>query len=314
MGQVILPVNKNPPVKTYHHHAFGLGILTTNPEAMNWVYDNYILLSYYPKGGILTFDFYMDYIYCQPVFEREYLSDEMLKASKVNVMKYIHNALEREYYVVACVNEFYIPDREAYKTFSFQHNILIYGYDNHKKIFYTMGYNEKGKYTDGQVTYSEMKTANPNRIELLKIREGFEYKIHEENVVRQLKEFYGIQDITPVGSYPEEGRLVGMDALIGLKEYIHECIHKGDSIDIRPLSILQQHSKLMLARIKKCNAIDVKVVEIYTEIDKYTEGIYLKTLMYNIRISEKIGNEIVNIWSAFFEKEKEIKDYCFKFL
>lgn len=68
MRMKILEINTNPPVTTYNHHAFGTGIITTVWWGMNWVFNNYILLGFYPDEGPLTFDFYMDYIYCQPVF------------------------------------------------------------------------------------------------------------------------------------------------------------------------------------------------------------------------------------------------------
>lgn len=58
----ILQLNTEPPVSVYNHHAFGTGIITTAPWGMNWIYNNYIMLGFYPDEGALTFDFYMDYI------------------------------------------------------------------------------------------------------------------------------------------------------------------------------------------------------------------------------------------------------------
>lgn len=79
----ILELNTKPPVSVYNHHAFGTGIITTAPWGMNWIYNNYIMLGFYPDEGALTFDFYMDYIYCQPVFNREFLSNSIVKYNTI---------------------------------------------------------------------------------------------------------------------------------------------------------------------------------------------------------------------------------------
>lgn len=206
MKKHILDLNVSPPIKTYNHHAFGTGIITTIDEGMNWIYNNYIQLSYYPKDGPLTFDFYMDYIYCQPVFDREALSDELLESIRWEPIKLFTKAISQNKYVVCCVDEYYIPNREAYRQYHFIHNLIIYGYDDVEKIFYVAGYDEEGKYASQKVTYKEIKQASPSKISMLGFRKDLDYELAIGYIDRQIRQYNGEAPLDPVGSYPKEGR------------------------------------------------------------------------------------------------------------
>jgi hypothetical protein len=247
----------------------------------------------------------MEYIYCQPVFEREYLSDDMLKEAKTDVMKYIINAIESGRYVVCCVNEYYIPDREAYRAYSFIHNILIYGYDSLKKEFLTIGYNNKGKYKSGVVTYKEMKSAMPRDITMLRVRASYEYKIHPDRVKDHISEYLGEKPVIPTGSYPEEGRYVGIHAIEKLIEYVETLKEKEEFVDLRPFSILLEHKILMNERFK---IMGVKSFELdqYSEIVKMAEALKNRVGIYNVRSSKEDILKIISLLNNTLELEKSL--------
>ena len=284
MAQKILNFNVNPIVKTYNHHAFGIGIVTSIPQGINWVYNNYIILSYYRGGGVFTFDFYMDYIYCQPIFDREHLSDEMMAIMKWDAIDFIKEAINCNKYVVTCVNEYYIPDREAYMSCRFVHNLIIYGYDDNKKIFYIAGYNDKNKYVTQEVSFKNIKLAKPRNITLLTLRNDFDYRVALHYIAHQIDQYNGKEFPDPIGSYPEKNRLIGIEAVNCLMDDITTFAVKGEVIDVRPICLLYEQRMLMLQRLKylECN-----IPNEFDEQVHLCESFKNRVYMYNMRNSEK---------------------------
>ncbi len=299
MSKVVLDINKKPPVKTYNHHAFGTGIITSIEQGKNWMYNNYIQLSFYPKDGPLTFDFYMDYIYNQPVFDMEYFSEETSKMLKWNPVKLFVNALDRDRYVECCVDEYFIPEREAYMRYHFRHNILIYGYDDCKKEFYTIGYDDTGKYCEHIVAFKQMVKAKPIYIHLLKLRKELDYELDVNYIEHQIKQYNDEIPIEPVGSYPKDGRYVGVNAVNALCDYICDCVSNEEAIDIRPISVLMEHRRLMLERYQTIGLkIDNKQViqEIKKQVEE-CEKLRNRVMMYNSRQSDKDATAILELQS-----------------
>lgn len=304
-----LRICTTPPVKVYHHHAFCLGIILTEPEGFKWILNNYIQVCYYNNMPYYAFDYYMDYPTCQPVFEREHINDDMFVMSKIKVMKYIINALNTGRYVTACVDEFYIPERSAYMYSHFDHNILIYGYDNVTKKFNTCGYNDQGKYKQLEISYSDIKKSSPHDIDLLKIRKGFEYQVNIEDVIRQIRQYLNLENTAQVGAYPKEGLYVGLNACIELQDNFYKDSQELKQLDMRPVCLLFEHKKLMYERIKyigKTYSIDVeKVLQQYDTIVKQSEILKQMVLKYEIRRSIEVGIAIDKKFSRIFAEEKE---------
>ncbi len=300
----ILEINTNPPVTTYNHHAFGTGIITTVWWGMNWVYNNYILLGFYPDEGPLTFDFYMDYIYCQPVFEREYLSDSIMAYVSEKPERIAKEQLEAGKYLECCVDEYFIPGREPYRTYHFQHNILLYGYDDGKKVFYTAGYDETGKYTTGMVTYKEFRDSGPNYLNILRLRSDLDFEIYPEYIQRQIMQYNGEAPLEPVGSYPAKGRKTGTDAVNALMGYIRECVLQGLPTDQRPVSILFNHRKLMNDRMKCLNEkgmAEKYAVDEASEQMKLCEMLKNRQLIYNIRGNDRDRSALLELTDSFMD-------------
>ena len=248
MAEIILDFNERPPVTTYNHHAFGTGIISSYESGMNWIYDNYIDLSYYPANGPLTFEFYMDYIYCQPVFDRENISDDMLSVMKYNITELIENAIRHGKYFICCVDEYYIPDREASGLYHFNHNLLIYGMDSSRKIWYTAGYNESGKFGTQELPYKTVKAASPNMINILTLRKDTRYKLHDTHIDNMINQYNKVVPAERLGAFPEEGQLTGMEAVDRLLDDICDMANEKEPVDMRPVNLLYEHRRLMTLR------------------------------------------------------------------
>ncbi len=298
----ILELNTRPPVSVYNHHAFGTGIITTAPWGMNWIYNNYIMLGFYPDEGPLTFDFYMDYIYCQPVFDREFLSNSIIKYIKEKPDSLVISQINDGKYVECCVDEYYIPNREAYGAYHFIHNLLIYGYDDDKKIFYTAGYDESGKYTADTLSYKIFRTSSPGKFNILKFRDDMNCDLCADYIQRQLMEYNGEIPVDPVGSYPAKGRTIGIHAVDSLMDYIQKHVLADEDVDMRPISILYNHRMLMCERMshmEKAGLADDEAVKTSYEQLKLCEMIKNRQMLYNMRAKDGDKEKLLELTGAF---------------
>ncbi len=297
MDKIVLKMNNNPPIKTYNHHGFGTGIITSN-GSMDWMYNNYIQLSYYPEEGPLTFDFYMNYIYYQPIFDVEHYAEDTMRLIKWNPLKFFRTAIKFNKYVECCVDEFYIPRREAYMRYHFIHNILIYGFDDVMKAFNTIGYDDNGKFSEQMVSYKQLLRAKPSKIHLLKYREEVNDELAVDYIAHQCKQYNGDICIEPVGAYPAKGRMIGVKAVNSVMDYIYNAVVHNEEVDIRPISILLEHRKLMLERLDKLSELNYvskdNVIIFSKEVDK-CEKLRNRVLLYNVRQSETDANALMEL-------------------
>lgn len=290
MAEIILNFNSKPPVMSYNHHAFGTGIITTAKSGINWIYNNYINMSYYSEQGPLAFEFYMDYIYCQPVFERENISDSILRNLKYDCIDLIEAALRQGKYFICCVDEYYIPEREAYGRYHFNHNLLIYGVNTTRKEFYTAGYNESGLFATQKISFKAIKNASINMINLLTLREDEPYKLFPHYIQHQILQYNKEYPLDPVGSFSEGGRLVGVDAVDRMLEDICLMAMDGEPVDVRPVCLLFEQRKLMTDRVRELiqQGYDIEDVSDCTDMMLHqVEVLKKRILIYNMRCTDK---------------------------
>lgn len=76
-----------------------------------------------------------------------------------NVIKKAKDFLDKGYYVFLCVNEKYIPERVNYKSTYYNHEILIFGYNDETCKFDTIAYNDNKKYDTQKILYSDIDKA-----------------------------------------------------------------------------------------------------------------------------------------------------------
>lgn len=143
MCDIILNLEKQSPSQSFHHHAFWLGMLLgVRPDAMSWVYENYINASwrdadYYYEPYYYSGWAYQDrhiFEYKSVLFEKKFLN-----LCQFDVENIIKRLLSDGYYACGIYNERYVPESLFYPDHDLDHNFLVYGYDDAKRIFYSIG-------------------------------------------------------------------------------------------------------------------------------------------------------------------------------
>ncbi len=134
-------------------------------------------------------DCHVDYSFDGPVACDNRLLRKYVVYGRVETLASdIMMAIKNDAYVIVNVNEKYLPGREAYQAYDFRHDLLIYGWDEERNSFMTLGFDEdfhyrEMKYDAGTVekAYYGMKEEWDYDITFYKIneehtREGMEIK------------------------------------------------------------------------------------------------------------------------------------------
>jgi len=309
--KISLNFNSTVPIKTYQHHAYTLGILLNSEKEYLWLYNNYIQIAYTKSLGMGSFNFYMDFITHQPVFSREHLSDSLLESNHICVLDYIFNALNEGKYVLACVDEFYIPNRLVYQRLNFVHDILIFGYDDELMEFQVAGYDAKMNYTVSKVPYKNMELSKPQYIEILSVNHKYPFELNLKSIIVQLKQYINEIDNPILGDMHWNDRTYGIEACVEVLNTYKQELSVNNQCDIRPIYLLVEHKECMYKRIEYINNIYNLIPEedYYYIVEAFTvvKNLLLK---YNVTQSERlIGVFVEKFHNSIMEEKCYLSKY-----
>lgn len=136
----VLPLNKDPLIKTYPYNAFYLGILEANGfDISNILINEFFNLHYYSyKGG------HIDFCGSGYIEKHRFITKYDIKLKTVSIGQ-IKNKIDNNFYLMVNLNEKYLGISEIQWDWDRCHDWLVYGYDDLKNEFYCCGYiNKKG--------------------------------------------------------------------------------------------------------------------------------------------------------------------------
>jgi hypothetical protein len=275
--QKMLPVSY-PAVTTYTWHSIQLSIVSSYPICHPWIYSNFIHLGTNEgfKGEKTNFDFVkFDYFYydLNPWLRRttEKISygnlSRILSISNKTLSEYIKEMLDMNHYVSLYLNDYYLPNTIFYQNGHVIHEVLIYGYDDEKELFYTGGIFDTRKYRFSTNRYCEIEEAfyHVNPLDHVKgydlsfytyrINDRENYPFILSNVIEAIDDYINSRDIMKRFSMlriPEIGKNVyGMGVYKVLKQYLQGLYDdkEGYKPDRRPFQILHDHKKFMVERL-----------------------------------------------------------------
>jgi len=212
----------------------------------------------------------------------------------------IISKINEGYYASVTVDEIFLPYRNAYEKYSFYHDILIYGYDLEKNIFYTAGYDNTEHFTCLEHNIDTIiksilfclreRKSKPHSHFFKAKKESKEFSLG--NVKDTLRKYINSEPISKVtyhGAY-------GLEAYGQLIEKHMAALKDKKSLRKATFSMLIEHKEMMLERVMYINnsfgKIDDETIEMFQELVKAAKGIQLSSIKHSITHSEKIGMSI----------------------
>lgn len=262
----ILPIAE-PDITSYAHHAFSLSVLHTEPRCLDWVYSNFVQLSFIDWVDGILLDYFSPNAYDHPIpalYGSPRLTRNMILRSYPSFVDFARESIDDGCYVSTYADEYYIPGTVAYQNRSNPHVELIHGYDNDSRQFHVTGFLANQtygqtivRYDDMEIAFKDFEVTKANHYtdytHLFKLNRLFGYDFSVQWVMEQLEEYAFAkpsmkrwQAFQWRETVPREWGINIYDSLI---RKIHELIEGTFILDHRPFQVVWEHKKMMNRRI-----------------------------------------------------------------
>lgn len=322
-----------PEIRNYQYRAFLEVTLANHKDYETWLYSNYIQTVFWENAiDTIHYDFegptilgaceLLDYKKIDNPYKNKIFHSSIEEAIKKNGTVYLF------------VDEYYIPNRKSYEKNHYVHDALIVSYDEIKRVYSILGYDETYHFKKVSVTYDDVEKAfvnNQNRdklyilaardrkyeLDLKKMRamlidfvKGYDSRKHWEMYVDFDnadfdKQFYDVRR-NSMATY-------GIKTYVKYKEYLLNCMNSNMKNDFRISYTIFEHCKIMRKRIeflirKEVINCDMKyVLEGAIEIENDAIAI-LNLSMKSIFLEDrsKIYKKMINKIDGLEKKENKL--------
>ncbi|WP_458125217.1 hypothetical protein [Paenibacillus sp. Z3-2] len=323
MQTIKLPINPTPPIIVYQYRAFPLSITSNYSETLTWFYSNFIHLkcnlNFIKNKDDFDIDFIAGNIY-GGIPWLDYLETQHKTEDEHDLCMDILSKINEGYYYYSFVDEYYIPNRQAYKKFHNTHDLLIYGYDLSNNLFNVIGFNERMQYVESYVSFDDLakalKFSEANYSNYIKKRENINYSFDKYNVIDKLEDYLFSNNCAGnLSKYDFDNRTehmrdlnhnlsnenwgFGVDVYTQLNLFFDALIAKEVNVDIRPLHCLWEHKKCMFNRInfffQNRMIYDSEIINSYQKVVSQAEVVRSLMLKYMLTNDISIITKIKSI-------------------
>lgn len=315
-NRVELKFCENPLSKMYHNLAFPLGIIQANAKSdiTPWLCGKYTNCFFLHKD---TSDTMFDIC----VHDKRALTDKILIQERIVLLREFYKKLSIDYvellktfisigcYPSGIYNEEFILGKINYNECYFEHDYILYGYDDDKQVFLSAGYLKNQKFQKYEISYRNMRDALYSLREdrpcfwFLRYNENAEFIFDIKKVKKGISSYINCEN-DAIGIKYE---YVGLEAIEKLGLYMLDCTEKNVMIDHRYTRGVMEHKNFMQMRIKYLldnGYIDNNIFLTESqEVYKYAENIHMLGMKYNFSQKSSIGKSIYDMILIMLEKE-----------
>lgn len=331
----------SPIISSYHSTADLDSIIKNHRFHTEWVMNNYIQLEAippvnWPADDSIRIDFLGSSVIweCCPLICYQRLKRDFVHDNWASIIEFIIKSINLGSYLYIDVDRFFLPSYPSYQHHPDIHDVFVYGYDTENRIIYYSDFFDNNKYGQSTATFEEFENAylemynaenkcyqDKDCIELISIREpqdGETYSFDINTVRKSISEYvYASNPSCNLLPYRKD-LPVTQNNFYGMKVYENfiyflTVVLEVDkfTMDLRTISVLCDHKKLMLMRIKYMgdegylNHPD-ECYERFKTIHKNMLIIRSKLLKYFLIIDKQLISEIMEILHGIILEEKEV--------
>ena len=127
---------------TYLHRSLPMCIILSNENYKGWYYTNFVqIMSNTLDDGLVELNYITPRDGYIEITENICLGYPVLHYED-EFVSYVIECINRGYYLIVHLDEFYIPDKWAYEEIHFVHASLVYGYNMEKRELYGIGFDD----------------------------------------------------------------------------------------------------------------------------------------------------------------------------
>ncbi len=290
-------------------------------EYQNWKNSNYIEFYCRPDGPDIVLDMYNSikngfmYMSNNQFLQVTPLEVNTIRSFPDGIKGMVKWAVNNDKYLVVWVDEYYIPNRNAYQKKHFPHCNMIYGYDDDTSTIYMMGYGKvyqsaEISYDDLTENFSHMTTKEDGALIALR-RIPYNFVFSVDCIKKQIKAFLnGTSSFDDGNRIQNEPDIVfGKEAFTRMPEA--EFARRKICRDVKVSQVLYEHSKLMSERIDflryrshlpetKADVLKQKAENILHSSEK------MRNLVIKNRMKDVYRDRIMDLFSEIGKMEEEL--------
>lgn len=325
-----------PPITSYQHHANLLSILSYNPDNMAWFYNYYFQLVM-RKDLNDRMDFNISYSIIPflkncPLITYNGLSRLLIKKKWSDIKEFLIDSINCGYYIYLVVDQYYIPEYEYnYNVRHIPHDLMIYGYDQNKQIFYVADFFKSRKYGYATATFSEIEQAYiavdgmdgmdwMDGVIMLKENKSYQHNfsitILKNYISDYIKSENSNQRTLLINTWLNDKDFAfGLQVYTTLEKNLKNRIDKVKNVAIQPFHLLWDHKRINLLLLEYLykkgyvNNVDY-FYDIFKEIERSTLILRNLILKYNITKKKDIAYKAISLLRNISKKEEYVlKDF-----
>ena len=316
---VNLPFEEKPLCIMYQHIAFPLGIIQGNSQ-MNYipvVFTKYINCTFDGCQYATRFSLGEDLWFLDDGLIKRYnllIDNGIYNNSRFELLKLIKKMLSIGFYVEGNCNEKWIPGKYFYNRRYFFHPFILIGYNDIKKVFYSVGFLKDNRFQRFEIKYEDMlqaiETSDQCNIKLQcrEYNKDFVFEFDLSKVISTLKKYIEASDDI------DSEIAHGIKAIERLKSDFREYNYT----DYRYTRGLKEHKRFINLCIKYL--IDnkylsgQKFIECANLVCDIAERVHLLSLKFAFTQSKDLINKITNLINKMISTEKQYLPEVISFL
>lgn len=297
------------PITAFLHEAYTCNLVLNEPSGYMWLYDTWIQWEW--RSRVLDGCLPETITWKLPLTKWYAIPNALLSSSGSTFVALVKAAIDRDFYVTACVNKRKISSISGNSE---RHDILIHGYDESKNEAYIMAYNCRGLYGECVCSLDELAASYENvnshvlwdedTIVLIHRKERCFYRTDLQRMRNLLEDYLCSRSCwwrfngnpCPNRDDPTQG----LNAYNRVIEYIQTLNENNTHLDIRPFCTVRDHKYIMLERIKyleRMGYVDphAKLSEQYDSIYRDAERIKLLSMKYAMSADMRLLDALVRL-------------------
>lgn len=343
MNEVKLLLHESP-IKVYSNYAYMLSVLLNQEEAFEWFYSNFIQVKYIRETEDCRFIFNYSlgnltkYFYNLPYLKVRSLDRDFMLKYCGDIIEFLSHALKNRYYIVTVVDNYFIPMKNEYNNRHNLHLIMLYGFSQQKKCFYSMGY-DNGFYQESQINFldfcqaiTSMEGKNihvrddycmmyklQDKNELVYPQENFNYfpyRFNKKFVKRSLEEYYDStcsdEHFCTFYTVPDNAEY-GISYYDAMIEYVKKFVNGiyKDKLYIICFHGMLEHKEIMLQRIKFMQdkhfiGISDDIIKEYERLVTQAKIVRNYAIKYNLTMNVEMLNKMIGLLNDMYLSEKSV--------
>lgn len=296
--------------------SIGLNASLGENQYYNWLYMNYLQLYYSKDDSYVWLDYYMlprkNYRFKHSLQFLDTCNLSVSKAIEVfgDIHRFFRWCIQHEYYVEIHLDEYYIENRPTYGKEHFEHNNIIYGFDDVTGKYSTIGYKVKVVFTDTSYSSIEKAISSSSKIILYKYNPNVkDMKFSLKNLTQNVRELLNGEN-----SSEKVSNILGVqEGTYGLNVFDELIKSEEGNIllfyDCRITFLLYEHCNIMRNRLQflfeknylnrhKCE----KIVDLCASMLEKSD--VLKNLVIKNKFRKNLDNAILENAKVLYEMEK----------